>query len=73
MTKKRGRPPAANPKVNLVLRVTPQVREFLKAQGNVSAYVESVIVASKEFKQWKKTNNPRTAIRKRSQPLEQQP
>jgi hypothetical protein len=55
MIKKRGRPPAANPKVNLVLRVTPDVRAFLKAQGNVSAYVESVIVASKDFKAWKKT------------------
>jgi len=56
MTKKRGRPPAANPKVNLVLRVTPQVREFLKTQGNVSAYVESLVTAAKDFRSWKKSN-----------------
>lgn len=56
MTKKRGRPPAANPKVNLVLRVTPQVREFLKTNGNVSAYVEALVTSSKDFKAWKKLN-----------------
>lgn len=46
----RGRPHAENPKVNLVLRVLPQVRDFLKTHGNISAYVEEMVMASKDFK-----------------------
>ena len=46
-----GRPPAANPKQSLTVRLAPAVRDFLLRDGNASAAVALLVAESDAWKQ----------------------
>ena len=59
MAKKRGRPPAANPKVNRVIRIHPELNDYLKSLGakQASPAIEDAIRNSPEFRMWVMANS----------------
>ena len=59
MTKKRGRPPAANPKVTRVIRIHPELNQYLLSLGKnqASPAIEDAIRNSPEYRVWVLTNS----------------
>lgn len=66
MTKQRGRPPAATPKVNRTIRIHPELNDYLKSLGAKAASpaIEAAIRNSLEYRVWVLTNSASQQIPK---------